>query len=435
MKSHFIVKFLPGAVHTAPPAWIDVIEHGARPPAEIGHGIDELLRRHHLSVRVTREYKARAGGRFAPDEAALGLDRVYRFILAEEADIPEAFIEEACRLHGVEYIRRGAVSAAPIPAPVRAQTVGGLNHEASRSRIFLRQAQRYSEGDPSITVAVLDTGIDTGHPELQGTLAPGYDFVDIIQGATEFIGDFLGTDAEPADEVGHGTHVSGIIAGRGLNMPRGAVPRCRIMPVRVLGAMQSGGKKVGAGLVDNINAGIKWAVDNGADVINMSLGVKHAGGGLPHDEVIRYALAKGVTVVAASGNDGAPEKYYPGALPGVIAVGALNEEDEVAGFSSYGAHVTVAAPGTDILSAFVPEGYAICSGTSQAAPLVSGAVALLKSYAAGRGKRLHDRHVKYLLKHTADKLDTRFKDPRWGYGRVNVLDAVKLLDHLWHSLN
>src|SRR5690606_16774976 len=116
--------------------------------------------------------------------------------------------------------------------------------------------------------------------------------------------------------------VAGIIAGVGLNMPRGVAVGCSIIAVRTLATLRTENGPAGAGIVDNINSALKWAVDQGAHVINASLGIKHTGGGLPHEDVIRYALSRGATVVAASGNDGTTEKYYPGALPGVIAVGA-----------------------------------------------------------------------------------------------------------------
>ena len=207
------------------------------------------------------------------------------------------------------------------------------------------------------------------------------------------------------------------------------VPQCKILPVRVLGAMKDGEEVVGAGLIDNINTGIKWAVDNGADVINMSLGIKREGGGLPHEEVINYALQKGVTVVAASGNDGTQDEYYPGALKGVLAIGAVDENDEIADFSTYGKQVSFVAPGTNIYSSFKKQEYAFASGTSQASPFVTGSIALLKSYALDNGKKLNDGQIKYILKNTADKPDNRLKNDKWGYGRINLIDAIKLLNH------
>src|SRR4029077_6622898 len=137
-------------------------------------------------------------------------------------------------------------------------------------------------------------------------------------------GHFRGADDDVTDEVGHGTHVSGIVGARGLQMDEGVAPDCSLVAIRVLATMMRDGRRFGAGIVDNINRGLKHAVDTShADVINMSLGIKAAGGGLPHADVIRYALSRNVTVVAASGNDGTPERYYPGALPGVCAVGAV----------------------------------------------------------------------------------------------------------------
>src|SRR5215472_4081012 len=132
----------------------------------------------------------------------------------------------------------------------------------------------------------------------------------------------------------------------------------------------------------------------------MSLGIKHRGGGLPHEDVIRYALSKGVTVVAASGNDGTNERYYPGALPGVIAVGAVDNNGMVTPFTSYGANIAVVAPGLSIYSSFAHRTYAFASGTSQASPHVAAAVALMKSYAWEQGKRLSNTDIAYILKNT-----------------------------------
>jgi subtilisin family serine protease len=280
-----------------------------------------------------------------------------------------------------------------------------------------------------VKIAVLDTGVDISHPEIEHCMLGGMDFVDILDGADRFIGDFLGEDAEPLDEVGHGTHVTGILCAKGGKMPKGVVPDCKIIPVRVLGAMNNAGRLVGAGLIDNISSGIKWAVDAGADIVNMSLGVKHSGGGLPHKEVIEYALSKGVTVVAASGNDGTNDKYYPGALHDVIAVGAVDYNNVITGFSTYGSHISLVAPGFQVYSAGLNHGYAFASGTSQASPFVAGSIALLKSYAYKRGRKLSDKQVKFVLKMTADRNFAGLKDLKYGYGKINLLDAVKFLDY------
>jgi subtilisin family serine protease len=389
--------------------------------------VAQLLARYALPFAATREYRP-AGADWSAEERAAGLDRVYRLVLTRNAAIPQALIEQVRLLAEVEEVRAGRIGQAELPSP-SATAFSRQTDAASREAIYLDEAHTYGRGSEAITVAVLDTGLDLAHREYRAALRQGYDFVDILDGATEFIGDYIGADGDPSDkEVGHGTHVAGIVAGRGENMPAGVAPRCRLLPVRVLAALQRNGRAVGAGLIENINAGVKWAVDQGAQVINMSLGVCHTGGGLPHEEVIDYAARKGVSVVAASGNDGRNEFYYPGALPSVITVGAADAEGEVAEFSTFGEHVSFIAPGVDVYSSALDGGYAFSTGTSHASPFVAGTVALLKSYARDHGVRLCDRQVKHVLKHTSDKLDRRFKHPKAGYGRINVADAMRYLD-------
>ena len=380
-------------------------------------------------VHVTREYQS-AGKNWDKDEVASGFNRVYRLILKQNSDIPANLIKEISILPLVETVTPGQVASTDLPQVI-ARSLSIETDQRSRQAIYLPEAHElYSKGDNQIIVAVLDTGVDLDHPELTEALLPGHDCVNILDGAGKFVGDFLGYDEDPDDEVGHGTHVAGIIAGQGLDMPLGVVPNCKILPVRVLGAMKRGAKKVGAGLVDNINTGIKWAIDNGADVMNMSLGIQHTDGGLPHEEVVNYAHRKGVSIVAASGNDGQEKLYYPGALPHVIAVGALDEAGKVAPFSTYGKQVDFAAPGTDIYSTYIGSDYGFSTGTSHASPFVAGAIALLKSYALQKHDvRLSDSQVKHILKHTSDKMDKRFKHSKAGFGGLNLLDALGLLKY------
>lgn len=236
-------------------------------------------------------------------------------------------------------------------------------------------------------------------------------------------------DEIPDDKVGHGTHVAGILGSYGNKMAIGVAPDCSIMPIKVLGALKNQDKIFGAGLIDDIDSGIKYAVDQGADVINMSLGIRNTGGGLPHKDIINYALDNEVTVVAASGNDGLKDKYYPGALEGVIAVGASDNMGLVAPFSTFGSHVSIIAPGVNIYSSFLNNGYAMSSGTSQATPFVSGTIALLKSYAHTKGKQLKNDLVRKIIQDTTDNFSTKFKDQKSGFGRINVFDALKMLNY------
>ena len=428
MKPHLRLRFMPQVSLLGRfPYWQDVASHNAIAPGSIHPQIDALLSRYHLPVKVTQEY-CPCHGQWTRQERASGLHRIYRLILKQNVAIPPLLIQQLSHSPLVEAVSIGEIGQAELP-PILPAQLSVNTDERSREAIHLPEAHRYSQGDPNITVAVLDTGIDLDHPELEDALLPGYDFVNIVNGASRFVGDSLGYDEDPEDEVGHGTHVAGIIAAQGLAMPLGVVPHCKLLPVRVLGAMKKGAKRVGAGLVDNINSGIKWAIDQGADVINMSLGIRRTGEHIPHQEVVDYAQRLGVTLIAASGNDGKQESYYPGTLPYAIAVGALDEQGQIARFSTYGPQVDFVAPGTQIYSTYLQNDYGFSTGTSHAAPFVAGAVALLKSYALQKtGRSLSDRQVKYLLKHTSDKLDRRFKHPKAGFGSLNLLDALRLLD-------
>lgn len=429
MKQHVIVKTARGVPLLPAPHWQDVIADKAFAREMFLPAVDQLLRQRHTPVWVTREYRP-AGGQWSPAEYAQGLERVYRLVLQRDKQLPADLVQAISLLPEVEYARAGRVAVAPLPTP-SARAFSTTTDRESREAIFLPEAHRWSRGHAGVTVAVLDTGVNLSHPELRGTLLPGYDFVDILSGADEFLGDALDADPDPSDEVGHGSHVAGIIAGRGHNMPVGVAPLCRILPVRVLGTLRQGDQRVGAGFLDNINHALKTVVDEyQVDVINASFGLKREGSGLPHREVVEYALARGVTIIAASGNDGQEALYYPGALPGVIAVGAAAADGEKAPFSTFGPQVTLMAPGIEIYSAYRDNGYAYASGTSQAAPFVSGAAALLHSYALERtGRRLSDGQIKHLLKHTADRHNNQWRTRETGYGQINVADALRLLDY------
>jgi len=427
VKDHLVIKLCdgPGARIDAP-AWRRFISDKTREITALMPNFDTMMRDLGFKFWVTREYELTAPGG-TPDERAQGLDRTYRVIFQDDYDLPDGLAERVALLPGIESARAIAVAGAALPTP-------GLAVQTSRGSagdlIQLPYAKLVTRGRRDVTIAVLDTGVDIDHPELRGRVGKRMDFVDLNGlDTTDFVGDFLGMDDVPEDEVGHGTHVSGIIGARGLKMDEGVAPECTLMAVRVLATIQDHGRRVGAGIIDNINSGIKYAVDNGADVINMSLGIRHAGGGLPHEDVIRYALAKGVTVVAASGNDGTAEKYYPGALDGVWAVGATDENGAIAGFTSYGARIGLVAPGSRIYSSFAAHGYATASGTSQAAPFVSGAVGLLKSLARQFGAKLSNADLIHIFRHSCERGDSRMRSERGGYGALNLADALKFLTH------
>lgn len=425
MKEHLILTLGSPQKMAEMPYWGDFLVDKTLKANQFIPSITGLFDKYRLPAWYTYEYKSSAK-QWSKQEIKSGLDQVYRIILQQNGHIPKGLIEDIKLIPNIKSVRKVEVGITDIPNITTSQAITGIT---PANQILLPQAHHYTQGHPDIKIAVLDTGVDSNHPELAHAILPGIDFVNIIDGSNKFVGDYLGIDYEADDPVGHGTHVSGILVAKGLKMAKGVAPKCKIIPVRVLGALKKGNQLVGAGLIDNINNGIKWAVDHNADIINMSLGIKNTEGGLPHKEVINYALEKGVTIVAASGNDGTLESYYPGALAGVIAVGAVDQMDTVTGFSTFGKHVSFVAPGTNIVSAFPNNKYSLSSGTSQASPFVAGSIALLKSLALKSGKSLEDNQVKYILKNTCDKSGKRLKDIKSGYGRINLLDAFKLLNY------
>ena len=205
-------------------------------------------------------------------------------------------------------------------------------------------------------IAVLDTGVDLNHPALQGHLLPGRDMVDDDAVANDD-GDGLGW--------GHGTHVTGILVK--------IAPQSQILPVRVLDSD-------GRGNTFTLAYAIEWAVAQGADVINLSLGAE--GDSRVLSDTIQHALEQGVIVVAAAGNGNTNTPQFPANYPGVIAVTAVDNANQKADFANYGAEwVDLAAPGVGITSTMIgPQGsgYASWSGTSMSTPFVAGAVALLR---------------------------------------------------------
>jgi thermitase len=431
MKPHLVIRLSEGVSpsRTDVSDWQTFIRDKSEIVDTFEPQFDRTLAARGLTFWLTREFRPR-GTAWSEDEVSAGLDRVFRVILRDVSQLPEGLVEQVRLNPSFDYVRPIIVANSPAFEPSRATSASAFQLDTSRDRIGLKAAHLFGQGDPSITVAILDTGVDTSHPELAHAIKAEADFVNLDGlDTTEFIGDISGYDEAATDEVGHGTHVAGIIAARGLSIPMGIAPKCKLIAVRTLATMRDSGGLVGAGIVDNINVAIKWAVDAGADVINASLGIRHTGGGLPHEEVIAYALSRGVTVVAASGNDGSPEKYYPGALRGVMAVGAGDPQGEIASFSSYGAEVSLIAPGTTIISSDTGGGVKMASGTSQAAPFVAGAVALLKAQAFQRGHSLSDREVKKILVRTCDQPRGPARTRKRGYGHLNLADACRLLDH------
>lgn len=213
-----------------------------------------------------------------------------------------------------------------------------------------------------VTVAVVDTGVDGSLPDLKGQVLKGKDFT--------------GDDGDGrTDTNGHGSGLASVIAGHGHGSGgdegvMGLAPDAKILPVRYL----EKGHEEGA----SWDRAVRWAVDHGADVINISQG---GGEILSEKMAIKYALKNDVVVVAASGNDGTKHKRYPAAYPGVVAVGGLDDTGHVWDDSSWGSQTTFIAPAVDIPVAdpTAESGYSLADGTSVAAAYVSAAAALVRS--------------------------------------------------------
>lgn len=263
-----------------------------------------------------------------------------------------------------------------------------------------------------VITAIVDTGVDSTHPDLKAHMVGGWNTVDNNNNAM--------------DDHGHGTHCAGITGSLANNKEgiAGIAPETTIMPIKVLGGD-------GSGSDETVANGIIWAADHGAKVISLSLG--GPGESQVLGEAVAYALKKGAAVIAAMGNDGTNEKSYPAAYPGVVAVGATNKLDKVANFSQYGDWISVSAPGVSVLATFptykvamndygFPMKYATLDGTSMATPAVSGAAAVIRA----KFPALDPAQIKARLEKSADKVSGQADfDQRYGFGRLNVLKAIK----------
>jgi thermitase len=265
------------------------------------------------------------------------------------------------------------------------------------------QGWQVNRGAKEIIVGVVDTGVDLSHPDLQGHLVSGRNIVE--------------QNDVPNDDVGHGTHVSGVISAL-VNNNMGVAGMTwynKVMPVKVL-------DRTGAGSTYSVAQGIIWATDHGAKVINMSLG-NYADSSFLHD-AITYAFNHDVVLIAASGNDNTAQPGYPAAYPEVFAVAAVDARKHKATFSNYGDYIDVTAPGVSIASTYPNNQYAALSGTSMASPHVTALAALVRS----TNPALKNTEVYEIMRQTAQDLGSPGRDPYFGFGLIDVVNAVEAAD-------
>jgi len=268
------------------------------------------------------------------------------------------------------------------------------------SAIHAPQGWDISTGSTAVTIAIVDTGVDLSHPELAGKIVDGYDFVN--------------SDITPQDDNGHGTHVAGIAAAIGNNGlgVAGISWGARIMPVKALNS-------AGTGSFADVAAGIVWATDHGAQVINLSLGGPAPS--LVLQAAVDYAYANGVVVVAAAGNTGSASVLYPARYPDVIAVAATDSTNTRSPISNYGPEISVAAPGVSVYSTLPGGNYGTKTGTSMSAGYVSGLVAVM----IGVSDAWSPDSIRADLENTALDLGSAGRDDFYGYGLIQMDAAIQ----------
>lgn len=349
-----------------------------------------------VSLRPLIDGTAPAIPRRRPDASVTPSDDIRRFvrIVLPSGTDPIAAAREAALDPDVEMAT--PIRLIPVLEVADQPTDPELSSQWQHEAIGAPDAWSEATG-AGVVIAIIDTGVELDHADLAANLwlnpaeadglpgvdddgngyvddRHGYDFTDVpeIVGA----GDYRDRDADPSDDVGHGTWVAGAAASVGNNGIGGAgvAWNSRIMPLRA-GFQPGTGFSLGFLAEDDAAAAIVYAVDNGADILNLSFGdiVRS----LILEEAVRYAVDRGVVVVAAAGNAGDNVPFYPASLAGVLSVGASNREGQRTSFSTFGPAVQLLAPGAGIRTTEIGGGTALKSGTSLASPVACGALALL----------------------------------------------------------
>lgn len=354
-SDRLLVKFAPGATDTA------IAALNAR------YGVRQLDRIDRLDVRVLSTPKGRS---------------VQELVKAYTANPNVVFAEP-------DYV----VKATLTPNDTYYSNQWGL------PKISMPGAWDTTTGSSSVTIAVVDTGVESSHADLQGRVVGGYDYVN--------------SDSDPSDDNGHGTMCAGVAAAN-TNNAKGVAGMdwgARLLAVKVLDSS-------GSGYTSNVAKGITYSADNGAHIISMSLGASSGSSTLK--SAVDYAYGKGSLLVAASGNNGTNAVSYPAAYSSVMAIGATDSNDVLASFSNYGAAQDVVAPGVSIATTKLGSSYAYFSGTSASTPFVAGLAGLILSKNPG----LTNADVAAAIRAGAVDLGPSGWDEKYGWGRIDAAKAL-----------
>lgn len=335
--------------------------------------------RRDLTEDEKSDMEEKYGVSFTKEESRGG---VYSVITDEESDL-----DSFSQTEGIESVE--------VDVPVK---ISGDTVDWGIRRIGADKVWDVSSGS-GLTVAIVDTGIQLDHPDLQANVVEGYDFVNERESAM--------------DDHGHGTHVAGIVAAVQNQIGTiGASHGARLMPVKVLNS-------TGSGYVSDVAKGIHWATDNGAQIINLSLGTTVDTDVLRR--AVNYASSRGVLLVGAAGNNAGSPCNYPGAYSAVICVVATDSGNKLASFSNVGGEL--AAPGVSNYSTFINSTYRFLSGTSMASPHVAGSLAVI----AEACPDCSASELRNTLRETAIDLGEEGYDIIFGYGLVDLVTAIEVL--------
>ena len=366
----------------------------AAPPAHVSAGpaswvADELLVAHHPGIdrpRVEEIY--RSHGATIVDE----IPQIRTHLLRVAPSALESVRQALARRPEIEFVERNYVMPAAL-------TPNDANYwkEWHLEKINAPSAWDVSTGDSGVVIAILDSGIDSSHPDLAAKIVPGYNAYD--------------NNSDTSDVGGHGTMVAGSAAaisnnGAGVASVAWQNP---LMPIRVTDTQ-------GSGYASTIAKGLTWAADHGARVMNISFSGVAASSAIT--SAAQYVAGKGGLVVAAAGNCGCADPTAENLY--ILSVSATNTDDTLASFSSTGSYVDVAAPGVSIQTTVQGGGYSSVSGTSFSSPITAGVLALMMSANPALGPSV----LEYLLESTAVDLGSPGFDKSFGFGRIDAAAAV-----------